>query len=467
VTNRNTDLQPVVDYLEQLTNELASLRKRVVDAEGVSVPNLKFTTGSVVFAGASGYPDQDNAQLFWDNTNNRLGVGTATPGLQVDTKMKGIFPALNVSEKDTTNRRATVGFGVNGETATTGWILGQGLNNSTTKDFYLQDLTAAVTRLYVDTSGRLGINNTAPDLLLDIESASTNFDGIELTNTDTTTRRWAVGANGNGTSFGPSKGFLIRDISGAATRLVIDTSGNVGIGANPSHKLHVTDAAAAGLEMQSSNTTGYSRIRFVSNTRTWGFITEGSAGGTFPGKLALYDYTGSVARMVFDSSDSYIYGNAIVFSNNAGTLRWLINSSGDLIPAGTGTLNIGSAAAYVGDVSYKTLTDRGCLAFVADWEMPDGSRKSNLEVLRSLRPHGSEKTIYGETKLDYSWVPKHSHKPAPKAEEDMVTITDGRVKHVKKGEKLGEDGVEMTSFLSMLFGAVIELDRRLAQPGGK
>jgi hypothetical protein len=38
-----------------------------------------FTAGSVVFAGASGVYSQDNANLFWDDTNNRLGVGIATP----------------------------------------------------------------------------------------------------------------------------------------------------------------------------------------------------------------------------------------------------------------------------------------------------------------------------------------------------------------------------------------------------
>ena len=40
-----------------------------------------FTTGSIVFAGASGIYTQDNANLFWDDTNNRLGVGTATPAV--------------------------------------------------------------------------------------------------------------------------------------------------------------------------------------------------------------------------------------------------------------------------------------------------------------------------------------------------------------------------------------------------
>src|SRR3989344_3712293 len=37
------------------------------------------TAGSVLFAGTSGILQQDNANLFWDDTNNRLGIGTTTP----------------------------------------------------------------------------------------------------------------------------------------------------------------------------------------------------------------------------------------------------------------------------------------------------------------------------------------------------------------------------------------------------
>ena len=38
-----------------------------------------FTQGSVLFAGASGIYSQDNAQFFWDDTNHRLGIGSAVP----------------------------------------------------------------------------------------------------------------------------------------------------------------------------------------------------------------------------------------------------------------------------------------------------------------------------------------------------------------------------------------------------
>jgi|GEM_PF-6325233 len=35
--------------------------------------------GSILFAGANGLISQNNANLFWDNTNNRLGIGTSSP----------------------------------------------------------------------------------------------------------------------------------------------------------------------------------------------------------------------------------------------------------------------------------------------------------------------------------------------------------------------------------------------------
>ena len=48
-------------------------------ANGGTGTSTAFTTGSVVFAGASGVYTQDNAKFFWDNTNYRLGLNTASP----------------------------------------------------------------------------------------------------------------------------------------------------------------------------------------------------------------------------------------------------------------------------------------------------------------------------------------------------------------------------------------------------
>jgi hypothetical protein len=46
----------------------------------------EFNAGSVVFAGTSGTYTQDNANLFWDDSNNRLGIGTSTPNYKLHIK---------------------------------------------------------------------------------------------------------------------------------------------------------------------------------------------------------------------------------------------------------------------------------------------------------------------------------------------------------------------------------------------
>ncbi len=45
-----------------------------------------FTTGSVVFAGSGGVLTQDNSNLFWDDTNNRLAVGMSAPTARVQIR---------------------------------------------------------------------------------------------------------------------------------------------------------------------------------------------------------------------------------------------------------------------------------------------------------------------------------------------------------------------------------------------
>ncbi len=48
-----------------------------------SITDSALTQGSVLFAGASGLVSQSNSNLFWDNTNLRLGIGTNTPNSAV------------------------------------------------------------------------------------------------------------------------------------------------------------------------------------------------------------------------------------------------------------------------------------------------------------------------------------------------------------------------------------------------
>jgi len=92
--------------------------------------STSFTAGSIVFADGGGVYAQDNANLFWDDTNNTLGVGTTRSGA-----ISGTNPSLRI--KGNGNTSSTSSFEVQDSGANTlmfvrndGWV-GIGTNNPT------------------------------------------------------------------------------------------------------------------------------------------------------------------------------------------------------------------------------------------------------------------------------------------------------------------------------------------------
>lgn len=70
----------------------------IVDyAHGGTNTNTSFTQGSVIFAGPTSFA-QDNANFFWDDTNNRLGLNTAAAPRT--SLMLGAFPAVTAYASD-------------------------------------------------------------------------------------------------------------------------------------------------------------------------------------------------------------------------------------------------------------------------------------------------------------------------------------------------------------------------------
>ena len=76
----------------------------------------QFTQGSLVFAGASGIYSQNNANIFWDNSNNRLGIGTAAPTAKLevvgDIVSKGTSWTASTSAADNNWMSVTYGNGL-------------------------------------------------------------------------------------------------------------------------------------------------------------------------------------------------------------------------------------------------------------------------------------------------------------------------------------------------------------------
>lgn len=196
-------------------------------------------------------------------------------------------------------------------------------------------------------------------------------------------------------------------------------------------------------------------------------------GGVGAGKGAMLELAGADNA---DTGSFYFYtSNA---AKNANVQRLLINGNLDaaagiivlsniiaFTPTGAGVISTGDAVNYWNDISFKTTTDRGCLgSFDNGVEMPDGRILSDLEALKSIQVHPTLQTVYGVPRLDYSSMPKAVYKPAPIADKDTYSIDKTRL--WEAGEKMGDDGAELTALISIILGAIKELDGRVTVLGG-
>lgn len=220
---------------------------------------------------------------------------------------------------------------------------------------------------------------------------------------------------------------------------------------------------------------GYIRTRLNKNG-IYIFTTAGGQQGRIygdsSGNQTIFYGTEFYVNASLSTSGSFGFGGSGANNNISGdgthiTFNGLSNAH--LTPAGslTGSACLGTSTNYWGDVNYKTLTDRGCLGWFDNGvELQNGRIVSDCEALQAIKKHPTEKTIYGVEKLDYKTFPKVSYKPVKIAKKNIYeTEKLGKGKRnilrFKKGEKIGEDGVEMTSMFSIMIGAIKELDNRL------
>jgi hypothetical protein len=76
--NQNPSMVPFVNKptLQSIT-DIGAITNKSITVGGIT--DTSKTAGSVLFAGVSGLISQDNANFFYDDTNNRLGIGTNNP----------------------------------------------------------------------------------------------------------------------------------------------------------------------------------------------------------------------------------------------------------------------------------------------------------------------------------------------------------------------------------------------------
>jgi len=255
---------------------------------GDSITNA--TVGSVLFVGAASALQQDNANLFWDNTNNRLGIGTTSP-------------------TQTLSIGSTSQFQVN----TTGNIVK--LNNVTTN--FPSSQGAALTYLRNDGSGNLswaassvslatatvaGVTTSyAPSIALAIKSvASTNYtildtDGYDTINVTTgasdRTITLPTAADNNG------RKITVKKSDNGAGTVIIDGEGSETIDDALTNTLHQQGSFVAlfcdGIGWYVSAVVDYLKLEFTNQTITTSTTSQAGIGIT-PG---LWTVIGSVASV--------------------------------------------------------------------------------------------------------------------------------------------------------------------------
>jgi hypothetical protein len=128
-----------------------------------SVANLTITTaltlGSLPFIGASGALTQDNNNLFYDDTNNRLGIGTNAPTTPLDVFGSGIISRIN----GTSTNNGFLGFASAG---TNKWSVGNVQSDHRFRIFSEANTAELVSLLQTGEFG-IGIANPTTKLHLD------------------------------------------------------------------------------------------------------------------------------------------------------------------------------------------------------------------------------------------------------------------------------------------------------------
>ena len=135
------------------------------------------TAGSVPFIGTGGLLSQNNANLFWDATNNRLGVGTNAPStslhlsasngnvLYLQTLLGGGTGTANILFKTYTgSANPTAQIGVLDDASYSSHITFSTKTSGA-------DANALAERVRISSAGNVGIGTTAPSRKLDVNGA--------------------------------------------------------------------------------------------------------------------------------------------------------------------------------------------------------------------------------------------------------------------------------------------------------
>lgn len=291
------------------------------------------TQGSVLFLGAAGVLAQDNANFFWDDSNNRLGIGTASPSFALHV--------LNASSDLDTKFESNGGH--------SRFII----DSTGTDDSILQFNEANARRWSIYTDGT---DDSFKITRSDVPTASPTSDAIAIDSTDNVSIP-------NGTLTINNYTFPAAD--GAANQIIqTDGAGN----------LSFVAAGGGGASVLNDLTD----VSILGSGVNWSFFKNGitpdgaPVTGTFSGNrnvalspYALYSITSGEDNIsmgyqsmfsLTSGDDNIAFGDSALRTNSTGSFNIAIGRRALFPVTGTGNIGIGQqAGTTISTGTYNTI----------------------------------------------------------------------------------------------------------------
>ena len=203
-----------------------------------------FTAGSVVFAGTGGALNQNNSNLFWDNTNGRLGIGTVSPSQKLDVAgnvnvsagSAYMYNGQNVITASTTLNDYFFG-GAGNNTMTGGYNTGEGLSALASNTSGVFNVANGYYALYTNTTGFSNTANGLYSLYYNSSGSNNTGNGADaLLHNDTGSNNTGNGVNtlhfnnagSNNTALGYQSAYNLTGSSNIAIGYNVDLPSNSG-----------------------------------------------------------------------------------------------------------------------------------------------------------------------------------------------------------------------------------------------
>ena len=269
--------------------------------------SLVFATDTGVIKFGTGSTLTERVQIGLDG---RVGLGTSSPSMLLDVRGNSSSDTGIIS-KNSGIGRATVKIDAGGTSQSFLQFLQAGaeqwrFSSNGSTSFGLYDVTNSAYRMFVDSTGKMGIGTNAPAAKLDVVSTTGNVTSRTFANSsagyafntiqsgDGTTSAdqaftyylsnktipysWKTGLVG-------STKYTIRDETAAADRLIIDSAGNLGLGVTPSawaSSVKVIETTGGAIY---SDATGIATAQNAYYDGTWKYKTTGTTAkyGVFAG----------------------------------------------------------------------------------------------------------------------------------------------------------------------------------------